>query len=231
MRRPGLPAAALRVVLAVVAASTAGLTACGTASPSSPPSGVDELVVPTPSPDPDDFVDVVDNPWFPLPQGRTWTYVVADVDGSRPLRVSVTAGPKVAGVATTARVSTERGRPVADWYAQDRDGNVWWFGREGEWRAGVDGAEAGIAMLAHPRVGDGYRTAYAEGVVEDHATVISIDADRLVVETDTSRATAGATTVATTGEETFERGVGSVEESNTDGTYRVVRLTDRPASD
>ncbi len=45
------------------------LTGCGSASVSSPPSGVDELVIPTPSPDPDDFVAAVDNPWFPLEPG------------------------------------------------------------------------------------------------------------------------------------------------------------------
>jgi hypothetical protein len=50
-----------------------------------------------------------------------------------------------------------------DWYAQDNDGNVWYFGedttkhlphggtsKEGCWVAGVDEAEAGIVMLANP---------------------------------------------------------------------------------
>ena len=32
--------------------------------PDSPPSGVDELKIPTPSPDPDDFVRGIDNPWL-----------------------------------------------------------------------------------------------------------------------------------------------------------------------
>ncbi|MBZ5740195.1 hypothetical protein [Nocardioides mangrovi] len=212
MRRRALAAVAF---LAFLPGALAG---CGTASAPSPPAGVDELVIPTPSPDPGDFVAGVDNPWFPLPQGRTWTYVVADVSGSHGLTVTVADGPEVDGVATTARVSTEQGRTVTDWYAQDTDGNVWWFGREGVWRAGADGAEAGVAMLATPRVGDGYRTAYAEGVVEDHATVMSLDEDRLVVDVQHPEPVAGSTEI------TYERGTGPVEESSTSGAYRVVRL-------
>ena len=138
---------------------------CGSGSDPSPPAGVDGLVIPTPSVDPDDFVTGVDNPWLPLPLGATWEY---DVTGDQPGTASVTTleGPDVEGVATTA-VRTELvpdrgGRTVAtDFYAQDEQGNVWWFGREGEWLTGEDGAEAGLAMADHPRVGDGYRQAFA----------------------------------------------------------------------
>ena len=73
--------------------------------------------------------------------------------------MTFTAGPDVAGVATTAVTLGA----WADYYAQDSAGNVWWFGREGEWRAGEDGAEAGIAMLAKPRVGDGYAEMATDG--------------------------------------------------------------------
>ena len=41
--------------------------------------------IPTPSPDPADFVGAVDNPWLPLAPGRTWTYDVVDVDGAHRL--------------------------------------------------------------------------------------------------------------------------------------------------
>ena len=57
-----------------------------------------------------------------------------------------------------------------DWYTQSASGTVWYFGertaaldrrgrvttREGSWRAGVDGARAGIFMPAHPRVGQSF---------------------------------------------------------------------------
>ena len=73
-------------------------------------------------------------------------------------------------------------------YAQDDDGNVWYFGEdtkeldpdtgkvlstEGSWKAGVHGAEPGIIMEAHPRVGDRYQQEVAPGVAEDMAQVLS----------------------------------------------------------
>ncbi|GAA4375633.1 hypothetical protein [Nocardioides caricicola] len=204
-----------------------GLTGCGSASVPSPPSGVDELVIPTPSPDPADFVDTVDNPWFPLAPGTTWTYAVDDTTGEHPMTVTVEPGPEVAGVPTTARVSTERTEVVTDWFAQDDRGNVWWFGREGSWEAGVDGAEAGLAMAATPRVGDGYRPALAPGVSEDTATVTALD-ERVTVPAGTfetvlvdgrSELETGART-----ESSYAEGVGLVAEQVASGSYRSVRL-------
>ena len=206
------------VVVALLAVLAPNLSACGTASSPSPPAGVDELVVPTPSPDPADFVDRVDNPWFPLEPGSRRTYDVADPTGTHTLVVTVGAGPTVAGVPTTARVSREPGSRVVDWYAQDDRGNVWWFGRAGEWAAGTDGAEAGLAMAATPRIGDGYRMGYAEGVLEDRATVESVSDDRVVVVV-RSALRRGAST-----EETYQLGTGLTSEEAVTGGYRVVRL-------
>ncbi|HEX3325477.1 MAG TPA: hypothetical protein VHV50_00630, partial [Actinomycetota bacterium] len=79
-----------------------------------------------------------------------------------------------------------------DWYAQDSEGNVWYFGEDtkeyengkvvstkGSWEAGVDGAKPGIVMEANPRVGDSYRQEYYEGQAEDMAEVLSLDASGL----------------------------------------------------
>ena len=205
----------------------ASLTGCGSASVPSPPSGVDELVIPTPSPDPADFVATVDNPWFPLEPGTTWTYTVDDTAGAHTMTVTAAPGPEVAGVATTARVSTEGSDVVTDWYAEDDRGNVWWFGREGSWQAGEDGAEAGLAMADTPRVGDGYRPALAPGVSEDTATVIALD-DRVTVPAGTFE------TLLVDGRSELEpgvhthlsyaEGVGLVAEQVVSGSYRSVRL-------
>jgi len=66
-----------------------------------------------------------------------------------------------------------------DWYAQDVDGNVWYFGEDskayedgkvdtsGSWEGGVDGAQPGVAMEASPVVGDQYRQEYYAGEAED----------------------------------------------------------------
>ena len=167
------------------------LSGCGAAGQANPteigPRGVDELVIPTPSPDPDDFVEEVDNPWLPLATGTVWTY---DVAGSAVQRLEVTvedASETVAGVpcVVVRRTGTDRdGREVeavVTYYAQDRAGNVWMFGEDGDraWRAGVDGAEAGLAMPAFPRVGDGYLQQQAPSAA-DRSTVLALDEERTV---------------------------------------------------
>ena len=183
---PALPLAAALLVA----------TGCGPgASPAVyPPTGVDGLTVPTPSPDPDDFVEGIDNPWLPLVPGTEWVY---ETGGTEPETITVTVTEEtrvVAGVTTTVvhDVVTDRDGDVVedtyDWFAQDVDGNVWYFGedttehddrgrsdRSGSWEAGVDGAEAGLAMPAEPRVGDGYRMEHLEGEAEDLARVVSVD--------------------------------------------------------
>ena len=158
---------------------------------------VDELVkavnsalngcVYNPTINPAEFVAAVDNPYFPLVPGTTFTYRSADED----IVVTVTHDTKVIlGVSCTVvhDVVSEDGElkeDTFDWYAQDRDGNVWYFGEyteahengqvstEGSWEAGVDGAKPGIVVLADPQVGDAYRQEYAPGVAEDRGEVLS----------------------------------------------------------
>jgi hypothetical protein len=74
-----------------------------------------------------------------------------------------------------------------DWYAQDRDGNIWYLGEAtteyengkpvstaGSFEAGVDGAQAGIAMPAKPKAGLRYRQEYYRGHAEDKGEVVSL---------------------------------------------------------
>ena len=70
---------------------------------------------------------------------------------------------------------------TSDYYAQDRCGNVWYFGEdtaeldrhgqvistEGTWHAGVDGAQPGVFMQAHPQVGRRFRQEWSQGQAED----------------------------------------------------------------
>lgn len=171
----GAPTRVRRVPAVVVAVVALGLSGCASASESSPPSGVDQLVIPTPSIDSEDFVSEVDNRWFPLSPGATWTYELSG-EQSGTVTVTVSEGQEVAGVDATEVETAWPDRSTTDYYAQDRAGNVWWVGRAGVWEAGADGAEAGLAMAADPRVGDGYRMARAEGLVEDQAQVRSVNA-------------------------------------------------------
>jgi hypothetical protein len=227
--------------VALLLAVATSLSGCSDASPDSAPTGVDELVIPTPSPDPGDFVTTIDNPWLPLAPGATWSY---DPDAADQMRTAtVLPGHKrVAGVETTVVetlfIPTRDGQPFGtpartrDYYAQDRGGNVWWFGREGEWQAGEDGAEAGLAMPAHPRYGDGWRTAYAEGVVDDRASVVTLDqavtvpaghfSDMVGIETRSPLAP-GVVTRAF-----YARGTGLVEEVAVEGPASLIELRSGP---
>jgi hypothetical protein len=172
------------------------LGACGATPAPQPPTGIDGLTIPTPSPAPADFVAGVDNPWFPLVPGTRWTYDRYATTGSETLTATVLPEPRlVDGVATTA-LRWELRRPgrrpatlAVRWYAEDTAGNVWWFGQrvtrtgppvdlltDRSWAAGRHGAQAGLVLSAAPRVGDGYLNASQPGVVESRSTVASVDA-------------------------------------------------------
>jgi hypothetical protein len=142
------------------------------------------------------FADRVDNPWFPLTPGTTFVY--RGVKDGKPSRDVVTVTDKtktIQGVSCTVVrdnlfVDGRLAERTSDWYAQDRDGNVWYFGEstaeldeggkvtstEGSWQAGVDGAKAGIFMPARPTVGKSFRQEYYKGHAEDHFQVVSLSA-------------------------------------------------------
>lgn len=151
--------------------------------------------------DPADFVSTIDNPWFPLVPGTTFVYEAETEDGVETNTVEVTHDTKeILGVTCTVvhdRVYDEDGlltENTYDWYAQDVDGNVWYFGEdsaeyeyddagnlvdtstEGSWEAGVGGAKPGIVMEADPQAGDRYRQEYQEDVAEDMALVMRTNA-------------------------------------------------------
>ncbi len=219
---------------ALLVVAAIGLTGCGPTTSSGSPTGVDNLTIPTPDPRQSDFVAEIDNPWLPLPVGATRTYRVEPTALTRVVRV--VEGPMVDGV-RTVRVSTQEqtaGRVGArltrlpdDYYAQDRGGNVWWFGREGVWQAGVNGAEAGLAMAAEPRVGDGYRLAGTPGddqvgevLAYGHQVEVEglLYADVVAIRT-TSDGVGGpdGESGEVIEEEIYARGVGLVKRSGADG--------------
>ena len=176
-----------RGVAALAAGLVLGLSGCaGIGQPAAYDSrGINGLVIPTPAPDPADFVTGVDNPWFPLEPLATRRFDVTEagrtvgtIDVEVAAGTTEVAGLAATGVRTTSDIEGEV-EEVTRFYAQDDDGNVWLVGVEsapgGSWRAGVDGAEAGLAMPAAPRLGDGW-LAYdvpglprASSVVEDQS--------------------------------------------------------------
>ena len=126
---------------------------------------------PPPRPPNSSFTARVDNPWFPLIPGSRWIY--HGIDEGRPSREVVTVphrtatidGVKCAVVEDRLYVNGRLSERTTDWYTQDKQGNVWYFGEntatidasgkvrstEGSWRAGVNGARPGLFMRLRPR--------------------------------------------------------------------------------
>jgi hypothetical protein len=144
--------------------------------------------------DPADFTTRIDNRYWPMAPGTQWVYRHTEPDGTEQ-RVEVVVTDRIRRVAgIDARVVhdvvTEDGelREVTDdWYAQDDDGNVWYLGEAtqeyengevvstaGSFEAGVDGAQAGIAMPGRPRLRLRYRQEYYAGQAEDAAEILSL---------------------------------------------------------
>ncbi|KRF18885.1 hypothetical protein ASG90_03055 [Nocardioides sp. Soil797] len=204
------------------------LAGCGSAPEKIDATGTDGLTVPTPSPDPDDFVDAVTNEWLPLRVGHQWTY---DASGGKAASSTVTVLDDtrvVAGVTTTVVRTVIWGaerRVLADseaFFAQDESGNVWLFGRTGAdaWEAGTAGSEATLAMAATPRHGDGYAAAFVRGALARTAEVLITDGSAAtpygdfdgVVEIEERSVPKGTSTVSA-----FAPGVGLVEQRSIDG--------------
>lgn len=173
----------LLVLLLVLVALAAG---CGGGDEKTAlPQGSDPVEI-----DPARFTAEIDHPFWPMTPGSIWVYR----EGEQRVEVRVTDRTRmVMGVETRVvhDLVTENGVPVEDtfdWYAQDDDGNLWYFGEDttefedgkpaghaGAWEAGVDGALPGIVLPAEPTVGLTYRQEYYAGEAEDRAKVLSVD--------------------------------------------------------
>jgi hypothetical protein len=185
-------AAAIAVAIGLSAAIPSLLV--GTASGASSGAGYDPKIRP------EDFVSAVDNPAFPLTPGDRYVYEGHTDAGDERIIVEVTDQKKtIMGVPTIvvrdrAFIDGKLEEATSDWYAQDKDGNVWYFGEatqtydkqgkpkttKGSWTGGVDGAKPGIQMLAVPRPGKTYRQEFRRGLAEDFGKVLSANAPATV---------------------------------------------------
>jgi hypothetical protein len=146
---------------------------------------------------PANFVDPADigagvspNPYLPLVPGSSWVYEGEE----ETVTVTVTGDVKeILGVlcAVVRDVVEEDSEPVEDtddWFAQDGEGNVWYFGEiarnyedgelvdlEGSWKAGVDSAKIGVVMPIDPQPGAVYRQEFLLGEAEDMAEILELD--------------------------------------------------------
>jgi hypothetical protein len=147
------------------------------------------------------FVRRIDNRYLPYKPGTRIHFT--GVRGKTPQtddEVVLHRTKTILGITCTVVRDTvsEHGRAVErtdDFYAQDRDGNVWYMGEDSfernragrfvkasdSWRSGVDGGKPGIIMPAHPRRGDAYRQEYyPPGKALDEARVLRLGATRKV---------------------------------------------------
>jgi hypothetical protein len=193
--------------------------------------------------DPTEFTSDIDNEWLPLATGSSWDYELTDAEGELEEIVTVEVLDErrtVMGVETVVVkdvVSTTSGEVLEDtrdWFAQDSEGNVWYFGEEtvsyedgeantaGSWEAGIDGALPGIVMLGDPLDRDGgYRQEYLEGEAEDMGEVIGLeepvsvpagDFDDVLVTKEWTPLESD-----TVEEKTYARGVGMILEEQVQG--------------
>jgi len=143
--------------------------------------------------DPRNFGPNVENPLFPLRPGRTLVYAgVKDGQNAIDIFAPSSRTRRIDGV--TTRIVEDRlyldgvlEERTSDYYAQDRCGNVWYFGEdtaeldedgnvvstEGSFHAGVDGAQPGVFMQRHPQIGPEFRQEWLPGEAEDVFTAIA----------------------------------------------------------
>ena len=140
----------------------------------------------------EDFVREINNKYFTLKPGMKFTY--QNGAGTERVEITVTSETReLMGVTTRGVRITERSLGAVkddtiDWYAQDKTGNVWFFGEADNifrnkklvsparaWEAGVNGAKPGVIMRADPWVGATYPQEYHGGRADDMAAVIATD--------------------------------------------------------
>jgi hypothetical protein len=192
----------LVTALAVVAALAAGCGSSsskhGSATTASRPGSASRLAPIyghySPSIDPANFVTKIDNPYWPLKPGTAFHY--RGVRGTTPQKDDEVVTDRTVGILGIRCVAvrdtvSEHGHAVErtlDFYAQDRQGNVWYMGEDSyelqhgrfvkasdSWRSGVGGGKPGIIMPANPQPGDRYRQEYyPPGQALDEAHVLGV---------------------------------------------------------
>jgi hypothetical protein len=140
-----------------------------------------------------DFSPVISNKYYTLNPGMKAGYEQATSKGIKRMQIDVAGDTKtVMGITTLVVQHREwlNGWLMEDargWFAQDKHGNVWYFGEAVEaykggklvkgddsWEAGVEGAKPGILMFGDPKPATTYRREYHPGRAEDMATVVAV---------------------------------------------------------
>jgi hypothetical protein len=146
-----------------------------------------------------DFVAGIDNPYYPLTPGKRFRFEGEATDGQETNTVTVKSQTyNILGIACTVVEDTvlvdgDLIEATTDWFAQDKDGTVWYMGEasrsfengklastEGSWEAGKNGALPGVIMYGNPKTGGPYRQEFLPGVAEDRGQIIATNATMTV---------------------------------------------------
>jgi hypothetical protein len=200
--------------------------------------------------EPANFSPNVTNRFFPLMPGTTLVYT-GTKDRKQALNLVATTSrtKKLDGV--TTRVVEDRlyldnvlAERTSDYYAQDRCGNVWYFGEdtaeldrhghvvstEGSFHAGVDGAQPGVFMQAHPQLGRRFLQEWYQGHAEDVFKVIDLSAPVTVPNGSFRHALRTAETTAlepgVLDNKYFVKGIGEVAELAVKGPREELKLVE-----
>jgi hypothetical protein len=196
------------------------------------------------------FTPNVTNAWFPLTPGNILVYT-GDTDRVPALDIfTPTRRTKmIDGVRT--RVVEDRlythgflAERTSDYYAQDRCGNVWYLGedtaelnrkgnvtsRSGSFHAGVNGAQPGIFMQAHPRIGREFRQEWAPHQAEDMYHALNFSSSATVPYGNFHGTLRTAETTAlepgVIDNKYYVGGVGSVLETTLKGGHETLRVSE-----
>lgn len=131
--------------------------------------------------------------FHPLELGTHFEYATVTDGGVETIVVDVTHDTRVIMGVTcivvrdTVHLDGELVEDTYDWFAIDKNGDLWYFGEdvkdyengvlvstEGSWEAGVDGALPGILVPAMPVVGQEIQQEYYEGEAEDRTRIEAI---------------------------------------------------------
>jgi hypothetical protein len=200
--------------------------------------------------DPNNFQKVVANPYYPLVPGTIYKYIETNgKDTSEDEQTVMPDTKEIIGVTCTivhdvVKVNGVVKEETFDWYAQDKQGTVWYFGEdtkefkgegkvstEGSWQTGVDGAQPGIIMVSQPVPGKPYKQEYLKGKAEDMGQIIRVG-DTMTVPYGTFVGCVKTKdwSMLEPGHEYkwYAKGIGVIREESTDGDKSVLISVIKP---
>jgi len=143
--------------------------------------------------DPANFQSKIDNRYFPLVPGTRYEYLETVMGETFSRETTVTSktktimGVKCVIVHDILTANGEIKEDTYDWYAQDKQGTVWYFGEAtiemkpghrrssaGSWEAGDRGALPGIVMPGEAKPSGPYRQEYYPNWAEDMGQIVAV---------------------------------------------------------